>query len=128
MDEFERAASITSNSLSVSTGNTRSAGVIDKIIKTLTSSVKESVLSQLKGLIIIDDLERISDQNTLNEIIGYCHNLFTKNGDDKLDYLLIGNFTNEHQIEIKHQEKLISDILYFEPSREELNDIISEKK
>ncbi|ASY82248.1 hypothetical protein BJK05_20605 [Pectobacterium polaris] len=126
MDELERAASITSNGLSVSTGNSRSAGVIDKIIQTLTNSVKENVLSHLSGLFIIDDLERITEPNILNEIIGYCHNLYTKTDDNNLDFLLIGNFTSEHQAAIKHQEKLISDIIFFEPSREDLNDIIIE--
>lgn len=131
MEELERAVSITSNGLSVSTGNSRSAGVIDKIIKSVASSVKESVLSNLSGLFIIDDLERITNQSVLNEIIGYCHNLYTKSDEGKLDCLLVGNFTNEHQIEtehqikIEHQEKLISDILFFEPSREDLNEIIS---
>lgn len=133
MDELERAASITSNGLSVSTGNSKSAGVIDKILKSLTSSVRESVLSNLSGLFILDDLERITNQSVLNEIIGYCHNIYTKSDEGKLDYLLIGNFTYEYEnnIEnknkIEHQEKLISDILFFEPSREDLNGIISEK-
>lgn len=127
MDELERAASITSNGLSVSTGNSRSAGIIDKIIKSLTSSVKESVLSNLSGLFIIDDLERITNQSVLNEIIGYCHNIYSKSDEGKLDYLLVGNFTNERENKIEHQEKLISDVLFFEPSREDLNDIISEK-
>lgn len=127
MDELERAVSITSNGLSVSTGNSRSAGIIDKIIKSLTSSVKESVLSNLSGLFIIDDVERITNQSVLNEIIGYCHNLYSESDEGKLDYLLVGNFTNEHENKIEHQEKLISDVLFFEPSREDLNDIISEK-
>ncbi|MBN3121975.1 P-loop NTPase fold protein [Pectobacterium brasiliense] len=127
MDEFERTVSITSNSLSVSTGNSRSAGVIDKIIKSLTSSLKERVLSNLSGLFIIDDIERITSQSVLNEVIGYCHNLYTKGIRGKLDFLLIGNFTDENKIKIDHQEKLISDVIIFKPSREELNSIISEK-
>ncbi|HGM7716005.1 TPA: hypothetical protein ACKQJM_003525 [Serratia marcescens] len=127
MDEFERAASITSNGLSISTGNSRSAGAIDKIIKSLTNSVKESVLSNLSGLFIIDDVERVASQSVLNEIIGYCHNLYTKSVKGKLDFLLIGNFTTEQKSIIDHQEKLISDVIIFKPSREEFNSIISEK-
>jgi hypothetical protein len=122
--EFGNTITSTSDALCVATTSAKSAEVVKGVLNSIGRSIRESVLSKLNGLFIIDDLERVDDEIVLSDILNYCHSLYKSNGDNKLDFLLIGNFTNESDLSIKHSEKIITDTIYFSPTHEYIKYIL----
>lgn len=76
----------------------------------LTAKIQESVLKDLHAVYIIDDLERISI-DLRNDIATYCLQSYQKN--NSLDYILVGNFSDESREILNHKEKVISDEVSF---------------
>ncbi|HHQ6534789.1 TPA: P-loop NTPase fold protein [Serratia fonticola] len=123
-DDLKRVVEVTSQTLSVSAGASESAGVINSIIQSISSGVKERVLSNLSGLFVIDDIERIESESALSEILTYCHSLYTGSKNNEIDIILLGNFKSQEEIKIKHQEKIVSDYLPFSPSIDDLEEML----
>ncbi|HDL7057341.1 TPA: hypothetical protein PXM42_002014 [Yersinia enterocolitica] len=124
-ENFKRAAETTSNSLCISTGNSESAGLINSIFQSISTGIKEYVLTNLRGLFIIDDIERVENDIILSDILNYCHSLYTNAEANSLDVILLGNFESQFEINLKHREKIISDTLIFSPSSEDIKEMIN---
>lgn len=107
--------------ISISSGSPASANVINNIISSISSSVREKIISNLSGLFVIDDLERIKD-DLRADVLSYCHSLYTQNTSSFLDFIVVTNTSSESSIKIEHKEKVISDHVVFTPS---LDDVFS---
>ncbi|HAT3761415.1 TPA: hypothetical protein I8633_003168, partial [Citrobacter freundii] len=62
---------------SISSGSPASANVLNSVFNSIGSSVKENILSKLSGIFILDDIERVNDPLLENEILTYCHSLYS---------------------------------------------------
>lgn len=113
--------------VSVLRGEPDESGVLRSFFSSVGASVKEKVLSNLSGLFILDDIERVSDSGLTSNILNYCHTLYSQRNGRPLDFIVVGNTTKEANFEINHKEKLISDTVSFELSHEDLSDIITPK-
>lgn len=114
---------------SISSGSPASANVINNMFNSIGASVRENILSKLEGIFILDDIERISDTSLANEILTYCHTLYTTTTNLNLDFIIIANTSSESGLKIEHREKLISETLHYNPTTQEIleMDIIKEK-
>lgn len=122
--DFGAAINLTSNLLGVATTNIKTVEAIKGVFNSIESSIRESVLSKLNGLFIIDDLERVDNETVLSDILNYCLSLYKSNADNKLDFLLIGNYTNESGLSIKHSEKIVTDTVCFSPTHDYIRYIL----
>ncbi|MET5962267.1 P-loop NTPase fold protein [Citrobacter amalonaticus] len=114
---------------SISSGSPASANVINNMFNSIGASVRENILSKLEGIFILDDIERISEASLANEILTYCHTLYTTTINSNLDFIIIANSSSESGLKIEHREKLISETLHYNPNPQEILeiDIIKEK-
>lgn len=108
---------------SISSGSPASANVINSMITSISSSVRENILSKLTGIFILDDIERLDDNPLANEILNYCHSLYSSKANNKLDFIVVSNTSIESSLEILHKEKIISDSIHYAPSPIEILDM-----
>lgn len=113
------------DSVSMIRGEPDESGVLRSFFSSIGTSIKEKVLSNLSGLFILDDIERVSDNGLTSNILNYCHTLYFQRKDRPLDFIVVGNTTKEANFEINHKEKIISDTISFELSHQDLSDIIT---
>lgn len=114
---------------SISSGSPASANVINNMFNSIGASVRENILSKLEGIFILDDIERITVASLANEILTYCHTLYTTTTNSNLDFIIVANSSSESGLKIDHREKLISDTLHYNPTPQEIleMDIMKEK-
>jgi len=100
--------------------------VINKIKDIIAKPITDKLLSDIKpekNVIIFDDLERVSDDNIRNDIIGLIYENYTKKG---YKTIIVGDETsikNEKYHKIK--EKVIRRTISYEPDRKmQLNSFI----
>lgn len=84
--------------------------------------MRDYVLKDLSGVFVIDDLERIP-QSLRDEIATFC--LQSYQNDNRLDFILVGNFSKQSSEVLSHKEKVVSDEIYF--SINNLTDILEQK-
>lgn len=106
-------------------GKADESGVLRSFFSSIGSSVKGKVLSSLSGLFILDDIERMNDNELTSNILNYCHSLYFQRENRSLDFIVVGNTTKEANFEIKHKEKIISDTISFELNHQDLSEIIT---
>lgn len=106
-------------------GEPDESGVLKSFFSSIGTSVKEKVLSNLSGLFILDDIERVSDRELASNVLNYCHTLYSQRNKRPLDFIVVGNTTKEANFEINHKEKIISDTISFKLSFDDLFDIIT---
>ncbi len=114
---------------SVSSGSPASANVLNGVFSSIGSSVRENILSKLSGIFILDDIERLSTPSLANEILTYCHSLYSTSKISSLDFIVISNTSAESHLSLEHKEKIISDSLHYNPNPRNILDmrIIEEK-
>lgn len=100
---------------SISSGSPASANVLNGMFTSIGSSVRENILSKLTGIFILDDIERLTDSTLANEILAYCHSLYSNAADSNLDFIVVSNTSAESKLELEHKEKIISDSLHYNP-------------
>ncbi|EOC1458542.1 P-loop NTPase fold protein [Cronobacter sakazakii] len=123
IDELKTSLESLSGIGSVSSGSPASANVINNIFNSIGASVKEHILSDLKGVFILDDIERISNTSLANEILTYCHTKYMNAKGNALDFIIISNTSSECNYKLEHKEKIISDTIHYTPSTEDILDI-----
>lgn len=106
-------------------GKADESGVLRSFFSSIGTSVKGKVLSSLSGLFILDDIERMNDNELTSNILNYCHSLYFQRENRSLDFIVVGNTTKEANFEIKHKEKIISDTISFELNHQDLSEIIT---
>lgn len=106
-------------------GKADESGVLRSFFSSIGTSVKGKVLSSLSGLFILDDIERMNDNELTSNILNYCHSLYFQRENRSLDFIVIGNTTKEANFEINHKEKIISDTISFELNHQDLSEIIT---
>ncbi|MCL6362502.1 ATP-binding protein [Pectobacterium polaris] len=104
---------LTSSAASVFAQEESTGKFVDQLFSTFSGAMKDYVLKDLSGIIIIDDLERIS-QSLRDEIATFC--LQSYQNDNRLDYILVGNFSKQSNEVISHKEKVVSDEIFFSVS------------
>lgn len=120
--DLKTALESISGILSIASGTPASANVLNGVFNAIGSSIRESILSTLNGLFILDDIERINESKTRSEILNYCHSLYTSNDSHDIDFIIITNTNKESQAEIENKEKIISDSILYTPT---IHDILS---
>lgn len=101
---------------SISSGSPASANVINGMFASIGSSIRENILSKLNGIFILDDIERLHDSVLANEILTYCHSLYTTEIKNTLDFIVVSNTSTESPLKLNHKEKIISDSVHYKPS------------
>lgn len=108
--EIKDLSNLTSNMTSLFTQEENAGKLAGQIVSIFSGAMKDYVLKDLSGVFIIDDLERIP-KRLRNEIATFC--LQSYQIDNKLDYILVGNFSKQSNEALSHKEKIISDEIYF---------------
>lgn len=108
--EIKDLSNLTSNMTSLFTQEENAGKLAEQIVSIFSGAMKDYVLKDLSGVFIIDDLERIP-KRLRNEIATFC--LQSYQIDNKLDYILVGNFSKQSNEALSHKEKIISDEIYF---------------
>lgn len=108
---------------SIGSGSPASANVINGMFNSIGASVRENILSKLNGIFILDDIERINESVLSNEILTYCHSLYLTTTDSSVDFIIISNTSTESNLKINHKEKIISDLLHYNPMPQEILDM-----
>ncbi|HCQ6672945.1 TPA: hypothetical protein OL609_005536, partial [Klebsiella oxytoca] len=98
---------------SISSGSPASANVINGMFASIGSSIRENILSKLNGIFILDDIERLHDSVLANEILTYCHSLYTTEIKNTLDFIVVSNTSTESPLKLNHKEKIISDSVHY---------------
>ncbi|EOA6069578.1 TPA: ATP-binding protein [Klebsiella pneumoniae subsp. pneumoniae] len=120
--ELKRLGDLTSSATSMLTQDENSGKLAEQVISTLSGAMRDYVLKDLSGVLIIDDLERIP-QSLRDEIATFC--LQSYQSDNRLDFILVGNFSKQSNEFLNHKEKVISDEIYF--SINNLTEILEKK-
>lgn len=123
-DELKNAPDILSSVASLSLKKPASANAINKLITGIIDSIKLHQLSSLEGLFFIDDIERV-DAKVSQDVLTFCHSVYMKN--DNVDFVIISNISEESSLNIGHYEKLISDVVDFIPTEDDIYSLFSEK-
>ncbi|MCM8844851.1 KAP family NTPase, partial [Citrobacter cronae] len=71
-------------------GKADESGVLRSFFSSIGTSVKGKVLSSLSGLFILDDIERMNDNELTSNILNYCHSLYFQRENRSLDFIVIG--------------------------------------
>jgi hypothetical protein len=121
-DEIKRIGELTASASAALTQEEGVGKLTNEAISFLTGVMKEYVLKDLQGVYIVDDLERIP-LVLRNDIATYCLQRYQK--DSRVDYILVGNFSDESSQILNHKEKVISDEVTF--SLNNLPDILELK-
>lgn len=120
--ELKKLGDLASSATSALTQEESTGKLTEQIISTFSGAMRDYVLKDLSGVLIIDDLERIS-QSLRDEIATFC--LQSYQSDNRLDFILVGNFSKQSSEFLNHKEKVISDEIYF--SINNLTEILEEK-
>ncbi|WP_171881895.1 P-loop NTPase fold protein, partial [Klebsiella pneumoniae] len=120
--ELKKLGDLTSSATSVLTQEESSGKLAEQVISTFSGAMRDYVLKDLSGVLIIDDLERIP-QSLRDEIATFC--LQSYQSDNRLDFILVGNFSKQSNESLNHKEKVISDEIYF--SINNLTEILEKK-
>lgn len=108
--ELDKLGELTSSTASLFTHQETAGKFTEQVISAFSGAMKDYVLKDLSGVIVIDDLERIS-QLLRNDIATYC--LQKYQNDNRLDYILVGNFSKQSKGVLNHKEKVISDEIHY---------------
>ncbi|MCE9872408.1 ATP-binding protein [Hafnia alvei] len=108
--EINKLSDLTASATSALTQEESVGKFAEQIMSTFAGAIKDYVLKDLRGVFIIDDLERIP-QELREEIATYCLQHYQNN--KNLDYILVGNFSTQSSEILSHKEKIISDEIYF---------------
>lgn len=108
--EIKELSEITASATSAISREESLGKFTGQVLSIFSGAMKDYVLKDLCGLFVIDDLERIP-QELRDEIATYCLQNYQK--DKKLNYILVGNFSEQSEQIINHKEKIISDEIYF---------------
>ncbi|WP_242388456.1 P-loop NTPase fold protein [Kosakonia cowanii] len=108
--EIEKLQGLTSSAVSIISQVESTGKLTEQIMSFFSGAMKDHVLKDLSGVFIIDDLERIP-QSLRNEIATYCLQSYQE--DNRLDFILVGNFSNQSDAILNHKEKIVSDEIYF---------------
>lgn len=101
-------------------GNT----TISSVIKGSTGAAKHYMLKNIDDeIFIIDDIERLEDESLKKAILGECLTLSEKSEDKKNRFLIVTDI-DALNIELSFREKIISEVISFEPNAENIFDII----
>lgn len=119
---IDELGDLTSSAASLFSQEESAGKLTEQVISFFSGAMREFVLKDLKGIFIIDDLERI-DQPLRDEIATYC--LQSYQSDSQLDFILVGNFSNQSHAALSHKEKIVSDEIYF--SINNLTEILEHK-
>lgn len=121
-NELKKLGDLTASATSAFTQEESTGKLAEQMMSTFSGAMKDYVLKDLSGVFIIDDLERIP-QALRDEIATYC--LQNYQNDNRLDYILVGNFSKQSNEILNHKEKVISDEIYF--SINNLTEILEHK-
>lgn len=100
---------------------------ISSVIKGSTGAVKHYMLKNIDDeIFIIDDIERLEDKSLKKAILGECLNLSEKSEDKKNKFLFVTDL-DTLKIEQTYTEKIFSEVIYFNPTPDDLYDIFDEK-
>lgn len=108
--EIRQLGELTSSAASVITQEESTGKLTEQIISTFSGAMRDYVLKDLSGVFIIDDLER-TPQPLRDEIATFC--LQSYQNDNRLDFILVGNFSKQSDELLGHKEKVVSDEIYF---------------
>lgn len=122
LSDIKKLGDLTSSAAAVFTQEESTGKLTEQIISTFSGAMRDYVLKDLSGVFIIDDLERIS-QTLRDEMATFC--LQSYQNDNRLDFILVGNFSKQSNQILSHKEKVISDEIYF--SVNNLSEILEEK-
>lgn len=120
--EIKKLGDLTSSAASALTQEESTGKLTEQIISTFSGAMRDYVLKDLSGVFVIDDLERIT-QSLRDEIATFC--LQSYQNDNRLDFILVGNFSKQSNEVLSHKEKVVSDEIYF--SINNLTDILEQK-
>lgn len=122
-EDIKEIPNIAGSAIALSTQTPAAAAPINNMMVGLANAIKKNKLSALEGLFIIDDIERI-DQKLAEEILSYCHSAYMKN--DKIDFIVVSNTSEDQPLKIQHKEKIISDAVPFIPTEDEIYTLFEE--
>lgn len=122
-EDIKEIPNITGPAIALSTQTPAAAVPINNMMVGLANAIKKKKLSALEGLFIIDDIERI-DQKLAEEILSYCHSAYMKN--DKIDFIIVSNTSEDQPLKIQHKEKIISDAVPFIPTEDDIYSLFEE--
>lgn len=108
--EIKSLGALTSSAASALTHEETTGKLADQLLSVFSGAMKDYVLKDINGVFVIDDLERIP-QSLRDEIATFCLQNYQK--DNRLDYILVGNFSKQSQGLLNHKEKVISDEIHF---------------
>ncbi|MGP3227842.1 P-loop NTPase fold protein [Serratia nevei] len=117
-EEIEQANHMVTSLTAIITKTPSVAAPLKSFISSIGAGIKNKVLSNLNGVFAIDDIERIKPE-LAEDILGYCHSAYI-NGGNEIDFIIVSNTDSESGLAIKNKEKLISDIVPFTPSEEDI--------
>lgn len=99
---------------------------ISSVIKGSTGAVKHYMLKNIDDeIFIIDDIERLEDKSLKKAILGECLNLSEKSEDKKNKFLFVTDL-DTLKIEQTYTEKIFSEVISFNPTPEDLFEILQE--
>ena len=97
---------------------------ISSVIKGSTGAAKHYMLKNIDDeIFIIDDIERIEDKSLKKAILGECLTLSEKSEDKKNRFLIVTDI-DALNIELSFREKIISEVISFEPNASDLFKIL----
>lgn len=108
--EIKKIGELTASATSVISQEESFGKFTEQVLTTFSGAMKDYVLKDLSGIFVIDDLERIPKE-LRDEIATYCLQNYQK--DKRLNYILVGNFSDQSEQALSHKEKIISDEIYF---------------
>ncbi|EEY7875933.1 ATP-binding protein, partial [Escherichia coli] len=120
--EIKKLSELTASATSAISQEESLGKFTEQVLSTFSGAMKDYVLKDLCGIFVIDDLERIP-QELRDEIATYCLQNYQK--DQRLDYILVGNFSEQSDQILNHKEKIISDEIYF--SINNISEILEQK-
>lgn len=120
--EIEKLGVLTASATSALSQEESIGKLTDQVITIFSGAMRDYVLKDLSGIFIIDDLERIPKE-LRDEIATYCLQQYQKNR--LLNYILVGNFSEQSEQILNHKEKVISDEIHF--SVNNISEILAEK-
>ena len=123
-EDIKEIPNIAGTAIALGTKTPAAATPINNMVASIANAIKKNKLSALEGLFIIDDIERI-DQELAEEILSYCHSVYMKN--DRVDFIVVSNTSEDQSLKIKHKEKIISDAVPFIPTEDDIYTLFEEE-
>lgn len=102
----------------------KSNTTISGVIKGTTGAAKHYMLKNINDAIfIVDDIERLENESLKKAILGECLTLSEKSEDKKNRFLIVTDI-DALNIELSFREKIISEVISFEPNASDLFKIL----